>query len=107
MLLLGHSKFYAVRHSQEERSFYVDMDQKVMKLSFCQLLALRQKVNQICLESLFDSEVNEHGFKILTFCNHEHLFVLNIVEILDLKSVIQSTFTLMGLSSKDVTIAIA
>ena len=107
MLLLGRSKFYSVYQSEEERSFYVDLDQKVMKLSFCQLLALRQRINEISLDSLFDAELNKHDFKILTFCNHEHLFVLNTLEILDLRSLIQNTFAAMGLSQKVVPLTTA
>ena len=100
MLLLGRSKFYSVYLSEEERSFYVDLGQKVIRTSFCQLLALRQKVNQISPDALFDAELTQHDFKVLTFCNHEHLFVLNIIEILDLQSLIQNTFAAMGLSKK-------
>jgi len=106
MLLLDCSKFYSIRYISEERSFYVDFGQKKVKLTFCQLLALRQKINSISISSHFDSEQGNCGFEILTLCNNEHLFVLNTLELLDLKSLIQNSFAVMGLSQRIVPVSV-
>ena len=106
MLLLDRSKFYSIHHSSQERNFYVDFGQKRVKLSFCQLLALREKVNSVSIASHFDSETNEHGFEILTLCNNEHLFILNTLELLDLQSLVQNAFAAMGLSQRIIPVSV-
>jgi len=86
------SKFYTLYQSDKEKCHYLDMDQKTIKLSFCQFLALRTKVQNISIEDHFDSDLNKHGFEVLVLCNKEHLFVLNTLELLDLKSLVEYSF---------------
>ncbi|MDT0606646.1 hypothetical protein [Croceitalea rosinachiae] len=104
MILLDSSKYYSIYQDIYHRRFHVDFGQKSVSLSFCQLLALREKINAISVTSLFDSETNAHGLFFLTLCNNEHLFVLNILEVLDLKTLVQNSFAAMGLSRKIVPI---
>ncbi|MFC4220961.1 hypothetical protein [Flagellimonas marina] len=98
MNVIVASSYYTLYQSAKERCFYVDFGQKMVRMSLCQLLALRYKVMSIPIESHFDGDLNEHGFEILTLCNKEHLFVLNTYEILDLKGFVQQSFTALGLS---------
>ncbi len=105
MILLERSKFYSIHQSNQDRCYYVNLGQKVLRLSFCQLLAMRQKVNALELDTLFDADLNKHGFEILTLCNNQHLFILNIYEILDLKSLMQNTFAAMGLSARIIPVS--
>lgn len=104
MILLGSSKYYSIYQDVDHRCFKVDFGQKSIALSFCQLLALREKINAISIASLFDSETNPHGLYFLTLCNYEHLFILNIYEVIDLKTLTQNSFAAMGLSRNIVPI---
>lgn len=106
MILLEKSKYYSIHQAVDQRCFHVDFGQKSVQLSFCQLLALREKINAISMGSLFDTDTNKHGLYFLTLCNNEHLFVLNILEVLDLKSLVQNSFAAMGLSQKIVAVTI-
>ncbi|HUH46780.1 MAG TPA: hypothetical protein VLZ54_06485 [Arenibacter sp.] len=99
MSTVYQSKFYTFHQSDTERCFYIDFGQKIVKLSFCELLALRHKINSISITDHFDSDLNKHGFEILTLCNKEHLFLLNTLEVLDLKELVSHSFFLMGISS--------
>ncbi|GGW47358.1 hypothetical protein [Arenibacter certesii] len=101
MTSVYQSKFYTLYQSNTDRYFYIDFGQKVVKLSFCQLLALRQKVNSIAIETHFDADLNKHGFELLMLCNKEHLFLLNTLEILDLKNLVCYGFALLGISSEN------
>ena len=105
MTSVYQSKFYTLYQSNTDRYFYIDFGQKVVKLSFCQLLALRQKVNSISIEAHFDADLNKHGFEVLMLCNKEHLFLLNTLEILDLKNLVCYGFTLLGISSENTMVA--
>ncbi|SIS40999.1 hypothetical protein SAMN05421766_101651 [Zobellia uliginosa] len=94
------SQYYTFFQSDKERCFYIDLGQKLVRLSFCQLLSLRQKVWGITIEHHFDEEVNPHGLEILTLCNREHLFVLNTLEILDLKALLSDVFFVLGIAAQ-------
>lgn len=102
MSTVYQSKFYTLYQSDVNRCFYIDFGQKIVKLSFCQLLALRQKVNSIALEAHFDADLNKHGFEIVMLCNKEHLFLLNTLEVIDLKQLVYHGFARLGISSENV-----
>lgn len=75
-------------------------------MSLCQLLSLRQKVMSISIESHFDSDLNKHGFEVLLLCNKEHLFILNTLEVLDLKKLVDNGFVALGLSAANETVSV-
>ena len=106
MLLLERSTYYSIHQSDTKRVFFVDLGQKVVKLNFCQMLALREKVNAIQLDLLFDGDINKHGFHLLTLCNNEHLFILSIEEVLDLVRLVHNSFAAMGLSKKFIPVSL-
>ncbi|MCK0161486.1 hypothetical protein [Allomuricauda sp. F6463D] len=54
----------------------------------------------IAIEDHFHGDLNAHGFEVLLLCNKKHLFILNTLEILDLKNLIDQSFISMGLSAK-------
>lgn len=99
MTVIYTSKYYTIFQSDKDKCYYIDFGQKLVRLSFCQLLALREKISSIAIERHFFSDENKHGFEILMLCNKEHLFVLNTFEILDLNNLIQNSFSLIGISS--------
>ncbi len=100
MTTVYSSKFYTFYQSDTGRCYYIDFGQKLVKLSFCQLLALRQRIQTISIEDHFDSNMNKHGFEILMLCNKEHLFLLNTFEILDLMELLGNAFAVLGISSE-------
>ncbi|MGX1928461.1 hypothetical protein [Flagellimonas sp. 2504JD4-2] len=99
MKVIYRSTYYTLYQSENERCFYIDFAQKIVRVSFCQLLAIRHKVLSIPIEHHFDSELNQHGFELLQLCNKEHLFILNTFEVLDLKELVEHGFALLGIAS--------
>ncbi|MFK5972603.1 MAG: hypothetical protein QM485_04915 [Flavobacteriaceae bacterium] len=104
MKVIYSSKFYTLYQSDSERCFYLDLGQKTVRLPFCQLLALRHKVMSIPIEDHFNSDLNKHGFEMLMLCNKEHFFILNTLEILDLKNLVDYSFSPLGISSENVLV---
>lgn len=98
MTLLFQSQYFTSYQAEKGRHFIFDFNHKMMKLSFCQLLAFRQKVKEIDLEKHFTGE-NVHGMEILLLCNREHMFIFNTHEVVDLKEFIQGTFAMLQLNS--------
>ena len=99
MNVIFQSTYYTLYQGRGQRCFYVDFGQKTVRMSLCQLLALRAKVNAIPIEHHFDGNINKHGFEVLLLCNKEHLLILNTLEILDLKELVENGFVALGLSA--------
>lgn len=99
MNLLYKSYYFASYQCDKSRSFYLDFGHKKVKLSFCQLLSIRQKVNAIDLDSHFDKDMNYNGIEILTLCNREHLFILDTLQVIDMKQLITATFGMLEINS--------
>lgn len=106
MELIYQSKYYTLYLAEKERRFYIDFGQKAIPMNLCQLIALRHKVMSISIEDHFDSDLNKHGFEVLLLCNKEHLFVLNTLEILDLKNLVDHGFAAMGISATKALVAV-
>lgn len=100
MNVIVQSTYYTLYQANNERCFYLDFGHKMVRTTLCQLLSLRHKVMSINIEDHFDSESNAHGFEVLMLCNKEHLFILNTLELLDLKNLVEKGFMAIGLSAK-------
>lgn len=98
MTFLYQSQYFTSYQANRGRHFVFDLNHKVIKLSFCQLLALRHQVKNINLEAHFTGE-NKHGMEILLLCNREHMFVFNTFEVVDLVQFIKGTFAVLELNS--------
>lgn len=99
MNLLHQSYNFASHQCDRDRCFYIDFGKKQVKLTFCQLLSLRHKVQRINLEAHFDGKYNNSGIEILTLCNREHLFILDTKEIIELKELLRVTFGVLEINS--------
>lgn len=92
MNLLHRSKFFSIYQCDSKRCFLFESEHKSVWLSFCQLLALRQKVNIIDLEAHFTDGGNLSGIEVLMFCNREHVLILDTQTLIDLKACIKNVF---------------
>jgi hypothetical protein len=92
MELVHQSQYFEIFQCDLKRCFCFQTENKCVHLSFCQLLALRKKVNDINLETHFYQEENPSGIEILFFCNREHVLVLDTYQVIDLKRLIDTTF---------------
>jgi len=99
MNLLYKSYYFTSYQCDRSRCFYIDFGHKQVKFSFCQLLAIRQKVQRIDISSHFDKDLNYNGIEVITLCNREHLFVFDTLQIIDLKDLLRSTFGILELNS--------
>lgn len=98
MKLLYSSQYYTSYQCDRGRCFYIDFNHKLIKLSFCQLLAFRQQIKNIDIEAHFNGK-NHHGMEILQLCNREHIFVFSTLEVVDLRQFAKGTFAMMELNS--------
>lgn len=99
MNLLHRSKYFAVYQCDARRCFLFESEHKSVWLSFCQLLALRQKVNAIDLQAHFEEHGNTSGIEILLFCNREHVLILDTYKVIDLKAFVRDAFAFVEQST--------
>lgn len=92
MTLLHQSAYFAIYQCERKRCFQFAYSSKRVALTCCQLLALRNRIENMDLEAHFDDQRNPHGLEILTFCNRQHLLLLNTYEVIDLKHLMKATF---------------
>lgn len=95
MTTLYQSEFFRFSQCDRYRCFWFTTENKEVNLSFCQLLDLRNKVNAIDLLSHFDLETTNHDLEVICFGNREHLLLLDLHQIIDLKKGIASVFEVM------------
>jgi len=95
MHLLYESKYFKIKQCDFKRCFVFETENKQVRMTCFQLLALRNKVNSIDLESHFDDEQNRSGLEILVFCNREHLMILNTYQVIDLKTFMATAFAIL------------
>lgn len=80
------------------RVFHIDFKHRLVKLSFCQLLAFREQVKNIDLDAHFGG-TNKHGIEILVLCNRSHIFIFDTYECIALKELMDGTFAMLELNS--------
>lgn len=98
MKLIYKSRFFSSFQCDTTRCFYVDFGHKKVSMNFCQLLSLRHKVSNIDISTHFEA-TNSSNIELLSLCNREHLFVLDTLQILDLKELLKGTLGMLELNS--------
>ncbi|MEI6865894.1 hypothetical protein [Flavicella sp.] len=71
--------------------YQLDFYGKKMLLSFCELLAFRNKIRRIDIESHFYNDHN--GIEIISLCNLKQILILETRDVLELKDVMDTIFT--------------
>ncbi|OED46110.1 hypothetical protein AB832_01045 [Flavobacteriaceae bacterium (ex Bugula neritina AB1)] len=92
------SKYYTSYQDVDARCFYLDFGHKIVKVSFSQLLHLRYKIKQLSSYEHIEYMFNYCDVTLLTFCDKEHMLLLDALQVLDLKELIQGTFAMLDWS---------
>ncbi|WP_160114644.1 hypothetical protein [Aquimarina sp. AU474] len=97
MELLFTSTYYTSYQSTKDRCFYIDFGHKMVKVSFCQLLSLRYKAKQLSSHDHLEYMLSHCDVTLLTFCDKEHVIILDTLQVLDFTELIQGTFAMIEL----------
>lgn len=89
MHLLLDSKYYRIYQDIRSRMFHLETVSEYYSFDFCQLLALRYQLSKIDIHSHFD--VRRSEWEIVPICNNSRVLFLNILQLLDLKTLIDNT----------------
>jgi len=73
-------------------NYHLTVDDKKMKLTFPQLLQLRNKINQLTSSDSLEKIIQNENFVLLFVADKKHLLFLEIPKLLDLKEEISLCF---------------
>ena len=73
-------------------NYQLTIDDKKIKLSFPQLLQLRNKINQLTSPENLENIIQNENFVLLFIADRKHLVFLEVPKLLDLKEEISLCF---------------
>jgi len=91
------STYFTSFQSSSNSSFYIDFGHKTIEMSFCQLLSLRHKAKQLSSNEHIEYMLAYQDVTLLTFCDREHIVLLDTLQLLDFVALIQGTFAMIEL----------
>lgn len=78
-------------------SFVLQMEFDAISFKFCDLYALRKKIMSIDMVALFDSD--SPGVEVIYLPHCDRFLVLDILEILEFRMLLNETFTILAINS--------
>ena len=63
--------------SYDKNIFKLKFYNKHIELTFCELLSLRNKINNINIENHFYSNINKFGLEIISLSNLKYILILS------------------------------
>ncbi|WP_256004159.1 hypothetical protein [Pedobacter deserti] len=88
----------AVYQSDAERCWYIDFGGKLARFDYRNLLKLKKAVYQIDIEHLLLTTDKTPDLEIIFICACDHCYVLSLIQIINLKDLLQGTFAMLELN---------
>jgi hypothetical protein len=87
----------AIYQSDKLNCLYIDFGQKFARFNFNQLKKLKHTIEEVDIEALL-LNTSRANYEIITFNGCEHIFLLSVIEIVQLKELVQGAFTMFKLN---------
>lgn len=94
-----HTTNGKVLQNDKDNRFYLDFKGKEYRLAVCSLIAFKAKLDQMNIEEMLLSDASINSLEIVPLCNKEHLLVLTLDEIIEMKDLISGTLVMLELNS--------
>lgn len=88
----------AIYQCDEERCWYVDFAGKVAKFDYRCLLKLKKAVFHVDIEDRLLNSTLAPDVEIIFICACDHCYVLNLLQIIALKEILEGTFVMFELN---------
>lgn len=77
--------------TKTSNKYLFNFHEKEILLNFCELLKFRNRIESIPIDAHF---YNDHsGIEIVTLCNRQHLLILETIDIVSLKKIMNTFFS--------------
>lgn len=93
MEMLSDVTFNIQLKKQTFCNYQLKVDEKMMTLTFPQLLQLRNKINLLTSTEILENIIQNENFVLLFIADKKHLLFLEIPKLLDLKEEISYSFS--------------
>ncbi len=98
---------HEIYHTRHGKTFQNDKDNRFVlaykgveyKLAVCSLIAFKSKLDQLNVEEMLLSDASLNSLEIIPLCNKEHLMILTLDEIIEMKDLISGTLVMLELNS--------
>ncbi len=88
-----------VLQNDKDNHFYLEYKGKTYRMAACSLIAFKTKLDQMNIEEMLLTDASINSIEIIPLCNKEHLLVLTLDEIIELKDLIPGTLVMLELNS--------
>jgi hypothetical protein len=88
----------AIYQSDTENCWYVDFAGKTARFDYRNLIKLKKAVYNIDIEELLLKNAKSADLEIVFICACDHCYVLSIIDIINLKQLLQGTFVMLELN---------
>jgi hypothetical protein len=92
------TKSGSVSQCDQQNCWYIDFAGKVSRFDYRCLLLLKKAVYNIDVEALLLKNTKSADIEIVFICASDHFFVLNALEIIAMKELLQGAFTMLELN---------
>ncbi|MEP3388391.1 MAG: hypothetical protein ABJO02_09405 [Reichenbachiella sp.] len=94
-----HTTNGKVLQNDKDNRFYLEYKGKEYRMAVCALIAFKAKLDQLNIEEMLLSDASLNDIEIIPLCNKEHLMVLTLDEIIEMKDLIPGTLVMLELNS--------
>ena len=88
----------AVYQSDSEYCWYIDFAGKLARFDYRNLLKLKKAVYQIDIDQLLLNSAKSPDLEIIFICACDHCYVLSLLQIIELKELLQGAFVMLELN---------
>jgi len=89
----------AIFQSDTERCWYVDFAGKLARFDYRNLLKLRKAVYKVDIENILLDSTKSPDVEIILICACDHCYVLTLLQIIELKEILEGTFVMLELNN--------
>ncbi len=87
-----------IYQSDRENCWYIDFAGKMARFDYRNLIKIKKAVYQIDIEELLLKNAKSADLEIVFICACDHCYVLSIIDIINLKQLLQGTFVVLELN---------
>lgn len=88
----------AIFQSDSENCWYVDFAGKLARFDYRNLLKLKKAVYHIDIEAMLLDNTKSPDVEIIFICACDHCYVLSLIQIIELKELLQGMFVMLELN---------
>lgn len=92
------TKAGAIFQCDAENCWYIDFAGKLARFDYRNILKLKKAVYHIDIEDLLLNNTKSPDVEILFICACDHCYVLSLMQIIELKELLQGTFVMLELN---------